>query len=208
MSTRFRSSSAEIEYRPFPDEPGRNQRQETLEVPVLVRALQISACARVLEVGCGRGIALPALWRLCRPQRLVGLDIDGGLLAVAQTRLPDPAVELVCGDVRALPFADASFDLVIDFGTLYHVARAADGLREIARVLSAGGRFIEETTLSQLLSHPQRSFGRAVPWEAEPALLSEQWAGLWMSRRRMTAAACGAGESAHHAGTAQAVSGQ
>jgi ubiquinone/menaquinone biosynthesis C-methylase UbiE len=174
------------EYQPFPDEEGRNARQAQLEVPALVRALRIPTEARVLEVGCGRGIALPVIDRLCRPRRLVGLDIDAGLLAKAADELGESGAtaELCCGDVREMPFADDSFDVVIDFGTLFHIARPEDAAAEIARVLTPGGLFIEETKLSQLLSHPVRSRGRRLPSLRRHGLRPRRSAVLWASRRQ------------------------
>ncbi|MGH7528501.1 MAG: class I SAM-dependent methyltransferase, partial [Gemmatimonadales bacterium] len=62
------------EYRPFPNEGGRNWRQEHIEIPLMLRALRLPRGARLLEVGCGRGVALPALARHLAPARLVGLD--------------------------------------------------------------------------------------------------------------------------------------
>ena len=85
MSTHRRGLDAE--YEPFPNEEGRNARQQNLEVPALVRALAIPESARILEVGCGRGVALPELDRLCRPRQLIGLDMEGK------------------GDIRALVYA-------------------------------------------------------------------------------------------------------
>ena len=172
------------EYQPFPDKARRNLCQETLEVPAMAWALGLAKGGRVLEVGCGRGVALPVLARLLRPQRLVGLDIDRSLLERARERAAGRAglVELRLGDVRALPFPDASFDLVVDFGTCYHVARREQALREIARVLAPGGRFVHETRLSQLLAHPLRSFGRFLPWEVVPELTRERQALLWATR--------------------------
>jgi ubiquinone/menaquinone biosynthesis C-methylase UbiE len=174
------------EYQPFPDEEGRNARQAQLEVPALVRALRIPTEARVLEVGCGRGIALPVIDRLCRPRRLVGLDIDPGLLAKAADELGESGAtaELCCGDVREMPFADDAFDVVIDFGTLFHIARPEDAAAEIARVLAPGGLFIEETKLSQLLSHPVRSRGRRLPSLRRHGLRPRRSAVLWASRRQ------------------------
>jgi SAM-dependent methyltransferase len=172
------------EYLPFPDKARRNLCQEMLEVPAMAWALGLAEGSRVLEVGCGRGVALPVLARLLRPQRLVGLDIDRSLLEHARERTAGRAglVELRLGDVRALPFPDASFDLVVDFGTCYHVARREQALREIARVLATGGRFVHETRLSQLLSHPVRSWGRRLPLETVAELAAEKHALLWASR--------------------------
>jgi ubiquinone/menaquinone biosynthesis C-methylase UbiE len=180
------------EDQPFPDKARRNLCQETLEVPAMAWALGLAKGGRVLEVGCGRGVALPVLARLLRPQRLVGLDIDGSLLERARERAAGRRglVELRMGDVRALPFPDASFDLVVDFGTCYHVARRELALREIARVLATGGRFVHETRVSQALSHPVRSRGRFLPWEVVPELAAERHALLWASRVKVSPGGC------------------
>jgi ubiquinone/menaquinone biosynthesis C-methylase UbiE len=168
------------EYRPFPDHDTRNARQRRLEVPVMLRALGVPYDARILEVGCGRGVALPAIREHRAPARLVGLDIDSELLSDADRT----HAELVCGDVRAMPFPDASFDVCLDFGTCYHIARPLDALREIARVLRPGGRFCHETPLSQLISHPVRWGFRLLPWSAVPELEPARRAGLWSVRLR------------------------
>jgi ubiquinone/menaquinone biosynthesis C-methylase UbiE len=140
----------------------------------------------VLEVGCGRGVALPALARHLRPTCLVGLDIDCLLLDEAAERLRTTATgaELVAGDIRQLPFSDGYFDLIIDFGTCFHVARAGSALRELCRILAPGGIFATETKLNQLFSHPVRSQGRLIPWPAAKSLVPRNHAGLWQSRRR------------------------
>ena len=181
-----RARVVEREYRPFPNESGRNTRQAAVEIPLMVRALGLPAGGRVLEVGCGRGVALPVLARLLAPARLVGLDIDAGLfdeahLGADAAGLP---VELVPGDMRRMPFPDAAFDLVVDFGTCYHIARASQALREVARVLAPGGLFVHETPLSQLLAHPVRSFGRRMPWRSTAAFERHRSWLLWTARRR------------------------
>ena len=128
-------AGADFEYRPFPNEQARNRRQGSVEVPLFLALLRVPRDARVLEVGCGRGIALGPIVRQRAPARLVGLDNDQRLLDEAAGTTTGLAVELICADVRALPFADASFDVVIDFGTTYHIGRPLDALREITRVL-------------------------------------------------------------------------
>ncbi len=92
--------------------------------------------------------------------------------------------ELVWGDVRDLPFADAAFDVVIDFGTCYHIARPGPALAEIERVLAEGGVFVHETRASQLLSHPARAWGRRLPWHLAPTLRPRRHGLLWASRSK------------------------
>jgi ubiquinone/menaquinone biosynthesis C-methylase UbiE len=182
-----RARPADREYRPFPNESGRNTRQADIEVPLMVRALGLPAGGRVLEVGCGRGVALPPLARLLCPTHLAGLDCDTDFLVEARARADAAgiAVELVPGDVRLMPFPDASFDLVVDFGTCYHISRAAQALEEIARVLVPGGLLVHETPLSQLIAHPVRSFGRRMPWASASLFERRRTALLWSSRRRL-----------------------
>ena len=150
------TSQPPVAYRPFPSKRGRNWRQQRLEIPLFTRLLDLPAHAQVLEVGCGRGIGLPIIAERCRPARLVGIDFDGDLLAEARPVIVDGdiGVELLEADVRTMPFEDGSFDVVIDFGTCYHVVRPWQALQEISRVLQPGGIFAHETPLNQLLSHP------------------------------------------------------
>jgi SAM-dependent methyltransferase len=180
-----------IDYERFDNVEARNGLQERVEIPLLLRALRPPKGARVLEVGCGRGVALPVLAERLAPAALVGVDIDPVLVAVAQQRVQSSglAATVIEGDLRDLPFADAAFDLVIDFGTCYHVgggtAGARAALREVARILRPGGLFIHETPVAQHLAHPVRSFGRRLPWAAQPTLVPERRAVFWSMRRKV-----------------------
>jgi ubiquinone/menaquinone biosynthesis C-methylase UbiE len=115
----------EEEYRPFPMKETRNDRQENLEVPLVIRTLGLPSGQRMLELGCGCGIALVPFSDRCKPSRLVGLDIDPELLSQAERHVRERGVqaELILGDARTMPFPEGSFDIVVDFGTLYHIAR-------------------------------------------------------------------------------------
>jgi ubiquinone/menaquinone biosynthesis C-methylase UbiE len=172
------------EYQPFPNERGRNYRQENWELPALIWCLALPSGVRMLEIGCGRGVAIPVLAEICAPERIVGLDIDATLLAEAERHCLEVGAkaELVVGDARQMPFDAAAFDVVIDFGTLYHIAQPERALMEVVRVLAPGGLFAYETLISQALSHPIRSRGRSIPWAAAPPLVPRRWAVLWGSR--------------------------
>ena len=179
------------DYVPFGNMESRNGLQERIEIPLLLRALRLPRGGRMLEVGCGRGVALPVLAARLQPSSLVGVDIDGALVEVARRRIVRAGVraELRTADLRALPFEAGSFDLVIDFGTCYHVGGGPAGrlaaLEEVARVLRVGGLFVHETRVAQHLAHPVRSLGRRLPWASVPMLAPERRALLWTARRRV-----------------------
>ena len=177
-------------YVAFGNMEARNGLQERFEIPTMIRALGLPRGGRVLEVGCGRGVALPVLMQRLAPEFLVGVDVDPALVELARRRVADTGIDasVLHEDVRDLPFESASFDLVIDFGTCYHVSGgtrgASDALREIARVLRVGGLFVHETPVAQHLAHPVRSFGRTLPWSSAPSLKRVRSAMLWSSRRK------------------------
>jgi len=102
---------------------------------VLLDYLELENGLDVLDAGCGMGVMLRAVERL-RDVRLTGLDADPARLAIA-ARLTSAA--LVEGDVRALPFDDASFDRVVLSEVLEHVVDDGAVLRELRRVLRPGG---------------------------------------------------------------------
>jgi SAM-dependent methyltransferase len=177
-------------YVAFDNVEARNGMQSRIEIPLMLKMLRPPRGGRVLEIGCGRGVALPVLATLLTPSWLVGVDLDPLLVAIANERVTTARISarVIRGDIRALPLDSASFDLVIDFGTCYHVSGGADGARaslaEIARVLRPGGLFIHETPVAQQLAHPVRSFGRTLPWKTTPELRPYHRAVLWSMRRK------------------------
>jgi ubiquinone/menaquinone biosynthesis C-methylase UbiE len=174
---------------PFPSVAPRNGLQEYLELPLMLCAMPVPAGGAILEVGCGRGVALPVLGDRLQPSSITGVDVDANALSYAAAHARNRCVKarLHLADVRMLPFDDASFDVVFDFGTCYHIGDAARALREIARVLRPGGLFVTETVLSQFLAHPLRTRGRALPWREVPQLRPMRHAGLWQMRRKTAA---------------------
>jgi 2-polyprenyl-6-hydroxyphenyl methylase/3-demethylubiquinone-9 3-methyltransferase len=174
------------DYQPFPNVARRNFMQERLELPLLIGLLGLPKRGRILEVGCGRGVALPVIARTLEPLVLIGLDIDSSLLVEAMRRARQRGVIAAFrqGDVRRLPFPMRSFDMVIDFGTCYHIGSPDVALKEISRVLKPGGLFVYETPTSQLLSHPVRTRGARLPWASVPELRVWRDRVLWKARRK------------------------
>lgn len=171
------------EYRPFELVNRRDFILEHFAVPFMVKSMKLPRSQRLLEVGCGAGVALSPLAKHCEPTRLVGIDIEMSLLKLAERKLKDRGVrgELYQEDVRRLPFADGSFDIIVDFGTCYHINRRVMALKEISRVLAKGGVFVFETPLNQFFSHPVRSFDKHLPFHKAPQLHRHRSAIFWSS---------------------------
>jgi ubiquinone/menaquinone biosynthesis C-methylase UbiE len=126
---------------PFRDLSGRQRAVWRVRaVHYLVMRLCLQAVAegsRVLDLGAGNG------WmarRLARRFRVTALDVDGGPAALGALR--GTPVSCVRGELDRLPFADASFDVVVAAASLHHAADVGDVQREVARILRAGGLFI------------------------------------------------------------------
>lgn len=94
--------------------------------------------ARLLEAGCGTGLILNRLRPLVK--QAVGVDLSSGMLQKARAR----DLEVVQGSLTALPFADASFDVVCSFKVLAHIEAIGTAMREMGRVLRPGGRLLAE----------------------------------------------------------------
>src|SRR5262249_9058658 len=86
----------------------------------------VSLTGSILDLGCGNGVFTQRL--ATDGASVVGLDFSLYLLK------QNPGLQLTCGDALALPFRDASFDLVFEANLLHHVADGAGVIREMRRV--------------------------------------------------------------------------
>lgn len=142
--------------------PARALAQRFYEVPLLLRLGGSVENGRVLEVGCGRGVGLPLLLTKFGAAYVQGIDSDPDQIKRAQRRLRgklEGRIDLCVASAEQLPFEDASFDAVFDFGILHHVPVWQSAVAEIARVLKPGGTFFfEEVTRAALERWSYRTF--------------------------------------------------
>jgi SAM-dependent methyltransferase len=118
---------------------GADPQQQALRHAFL-SAIDFPPQARVLEVGCGTGVLTRRL--ACWPfvGAVVGVDPAPFLLARARDLAAGlPNVDFQEGDGRALPFAEAAFDVVVFDSTLSHVPSPERALAEAFRVLRPAG---------------------------------------------------------------------
>ena len=121
----------------------------------LLDTLTWTGAERVLDVGCGRGLMLLGAAKRLRNGQAVGIDLwrrqdlgqnrPGAVWTNAALEGVSDRVALETADMRALPFPDASFDLVVSQAAVHNLSQTSDrarALREISRVLRPGGRLL------------------------------------------------------------------
>ena len=101
---------------------------------------RIGPGTRILDVGCGKGFMLYDFMTLIPGVEVAGVDISEYALDNAKAEVK---AFLRKADAKELPFADASFDLVVSINTIHNLARddCRKALREIQRV-TRGHAFI------------------------------------------------------------------
>jgi SAM-dependent methyltransferase len=112
----------------------------------LEQLLPVPTGQLLLDVGCGTGNHLARL----RAKGFEAAGVDGSPEMLAEARRLNPGADLRPGDVEALPFADAAFELVVCIEVLRYLRDPYACVREIARVLRPGGQAL--VTAAPLLS--------------------------------------------------------
>jgi phosphatidylethanolamine/phosphatidyl-N-methylethanolamine N-methyltransferase len=107
-----------------------------------IRAMELKAGERVLEVGVGTGLALPLYPRTVE---VVGIDLSEGMLEEARDRINRLGlrhVSVLKMDASALQFQDATFDAVLAPYVISVVSDPRRVLGEMKRVCRPGGRLV------------------------------------------------------------------
>lgn len=118
-------------------ERGDFAREHVLD-PVMMERVSAGHFESALDVGCGEG-------RFCRmlaANRVPVIGIDPTEELLVQARRRDPAGHYQIARAEDLPFAAASFDLVVSYLTLLDIPDFRTGLSEMVRVLKPGGTLL------------------------------------------------------------------
>jgi 2-polyprenyl-3-methyl-5-hydroxy-6-metoxy-1,4-benzoquinol methylase len=136
MATDLAGRQDEVPERFVPDEM-REQLTEAEHIGRYSWAMALASGRRVLDAGCGTAYG-SAMLAAGAATSVVGVDRAESVLASVRGDMPDN-VELATADLRELPFNDDSFDLVVCFEVIEHIAEPGAVLDELTRVLEPNG---------------------------------------------------------------------
>ena len=111
--------------------------RETRSIPAVLKG------KKVLELGVGNGKTLRAILKL-KPERVVAVDFSEEAIKICKDGFD--GVKFVNGDVKKLPFADSSFDIVVCYYILDNLLEKdrKKAVKEIYRVLNKEGKVLFE----------------------------------------------------------------
>ncbi len=104
-----------------------------------VAAANLPDGAHVLDAGTGPGRVPMALAKAHPTWKVEGLDLEPRMIEYAKAQDPEHKVTFTVGDVAALPYPDATFDLIVSSLSQHHWSDVDGALRDLRRVLRPGG---------------------------------------------------------------------
>jgi len=108
--------------------------------------LDLAAGDRVLEIGCGHGVALQQAVGRIRDVKVTGLDFSDVMVNISRERnsrlVAEGRVKIDYGDSTCLPYGDGAFTKAFSVHTVYFWTGPEQHLSEICRVLIPGGRLV------------------------------------------------------------------
>ena len=127
-----------------------------------------SAVNRMLDAGCGIGLAFSLLEQYFQPKTIVGVDIDRELTEIAVTSAQQCECQVILETtlVVDLNFPDQSFDMIFCHQLLHHTADQEDTVQQFYRLLVPGGvvligescrSFVCSLPVRSLFKHPMRA---------------------------------------------------
>ena len=107
-----------------------------------LREVNVRPDGAILDLCCGTGVLTAAAARAVPDGRVVGVDFSRAMLDVARARRSARTIEYVEADVTRLPFSSGEFDGAVMGFSMRNVTDIGACLREVARVLVPGARFV------------------------------------------------------------------
>ncbi|WP_339222191.1 class I SAM-dependent methyltransferase [Paenibacillus sp. FSL H8-0332] len=97
---------------------------------------------QVIDIGCGRGGNIAALYKYFKPLSIVGLDICPANIAYCSAKSRGGEAFYLVGDAENIPFADESFDIVLNMESAQAYPNRSRFYEEVYRIMRVGGVFL------------------------------------------------------------------
>ncbi|WP_270168446.1 class I SAM-dependent methyltransferase [Paenibacillus sp. SYP-B4298] len=97
---------------------------------------------QVIDIGCGRGGNIAALYKYFKPLSIVGLDICPANIAYCSAKSRMVEAFYLVGDAENIPFADESFDVVLNMESAHAYPNRSRFYEEVYRIMRVGGVFL------------------------------------------------------------------
>jgi ubiquinone/menaquinone biosynthesis C-methylase UbiE len=111
------------------------------EYVAVTSKVHLTASSSVLDFGCGTGLHAQSIAKRCHA--VVGIDTSRGVIERARQLLRGSQVrdrvKFICSDLHEARFPDGTFDMILSFCVLEHVANLDDVLMELRRITKPGG---------------------------------------------------------------------
>ncbi len=120
-------------------------------------ARQYAEGRRVLDAGCGTGYGSAELAQSAA--EVSGLDVSGDAIEYARTNYPIPNLRFVVSSCATMPFPDKSFDVIVAFEVIEHLADHRQFLNECGRLLRSEGLFIVSSPNKRYYSESRAQTG-------------------------------------------------
>ena len=165
----------------------RNRRDTTVDYVMKV----LPPGGKVLDIGCGAAPVVSELRR--RGVECVGVEYAGDMIKHARNRLRSMGLDddkLYRADCRAVPFEDASFDVIVCLGVISYVEDFERAIGEIHRLLKPGGHaLVSFRNLHSLaIFDPIKAIKKAVKMLIPGSRKTQYTIGRYMDHREVTKA--------------------
>jgi ubiquinone/menaquinone biosynthesis C-methylase UbiE len=152
-----------------------------VDLPEMVQAAQLTGVEHVLDAGCGTGHT--ALTFAPHVAQVVAVDFTKGMLAQGRKLATERGlsnIDFRLGDVEMLPFAAATFDVIVSRYSAHHWPHPQVALREFRRVLRPDGQLI----LSDIVSFDDftlDTFVQTIELLRDPSHVRDHTAKQWLA---------------------------
>jgi len=158
-------------------EAGKEQRGNlSTNLEFLTRTDLLKPTDKILEVGCGIGSIVAELSK--RGYDIIGTDISHRAIEYGLKKYGDIRLEVQAAET--LPYEDESFDVVLSFDVLEHIAEVDRHISEVRRVLRTGGYYLFQTpnkysnTIFETIYHRTLKWRRTHPSLHTPKQLTKR----------------------------------